>query len=84
MKPELRNKWVAGLLSGDYKQIRGLLRSHRGYCCIAVLMAVSEMSLSQLEKRGLFSAEMDKLFTEMNDIDQLSFDEIAYYIEDNL
>ncbi len=37
MKPEIKQKWVAALRSGKYKQGRGCLRRHDSYCCLGVL-----------------------------------------------
>lgn len=42
MKRELRDKWVAALRSGTYKQTtKGVLRMRRGgYCCLGVLCEI--------------------------------------------
>ena len=37
MNPELKQKWVAALRSGDYEQARGALGDGTGYCCLGVL-----------------------------------------------
>lgn len=37
MDRELKAKWVAALLSGDYSQTTGKLRRTDGYCCLGVL-----------------------------------------------
>lgn len=37
MDAELKSKWVAALRGGEYKQIRGSLRSESGFCCLGVL-----------------------------------------------
>lgn len=38
MKEEIKNKWVAALRSGEYKQGNGRLRdSANGFCCLGVL-----------------------------------------------
>jgi hypothetical protein len=43
MNPEVKAKWVAALRSGEYKQIQGRLHDEKGFCCLGVLCAVSEL-----------------------------------------
>lgn len=44
MKERVKDLWVEALLSGDYDQGRGYLRSDKGFCCLGVLcdLAVEE------------------------------------------
>ena len=38
MKPDIKEKWVTALRSGDYKQGKGRLRTVEGhFCCLGVL-----------------------------------------------
>jgi hypothetical protein len=37
MKPEIKNKWVAALRSGEYQQGLHNLKSNNQYCCLGVL-----------------------------------------------
>ena len=37
MNKEVKEKWVAALRSGKYKQTRGTLKDKTGYCCLGVL-----------------------------------------------
>jgi hypothetical protein len=37
MKPEIKEKWVTALRSGDYKQTASVLRDGKGFCCLGVL-----------------------------------------------
>jgi hypothetical protein len=37
MKPEIKQRWVEALRSGDYKQGRGYLLQSGEYCCLGVL-----------------------------------------------
>jgi len=40
MKPEVKERWIAALRSGDYQQTQGALvrtGDHGGYCCLGVL-----------------------------------------------
>lgn len=55
MKREIRDKWVAALRSGEYKQGTSVLRrSHPGgdtFCCLGVLCDLAE-------KEGIISSEI--------------------------
>lgn len=44
MKPEIKNKWLKALRSGDYKQTVGELHSSAsdGYCCLGVLCDIAK------------------------------------------
>ena|SRR6478736_5258237 len=42
MKTELKNKWVAALRSGEYKQGKEFLCKNDSYCCLGVLLAVDK------------------------------------------
>jgi hypothetical protein len=37
MKKQLRDKWIAALRGGKYKQAKGALRTDLGHCCMGVL-----------------------------------------------
>jgi hypothetical protein len=37
MKPEIKQRWVEALRSGQYRQGTGALRAHGHYCCLGVL-----------------------------------------------
>ena len=37
MKQEIKEKWVAALRSGEYRQTRSTLRDEKGFCCLGVL-----------------------------------------------
>jgi hypothetical protein len=37
MNPQVKEKWISALRSGDYQQGTGNLRSVSGYCCLGVL-----------------------------------------------
>jgi hypothetical protein len=37
MKADIKQKWVAALLSNEYEQTTGALRDGTGYCCLGVL-----------------------------------------------
>lgn len=43
MKPEVKEKWIAALRSGEYRQARGVLNDGQGgYCCLGVLCEVAK------------------------------------------
>ena len=37
MNPDVKQKWIAALRSGDYKQTREQLKRQNSYCCLGVL-----------------------------------------------
>ena len=37
MNPQIKQKWVDALRSGEYQQCRGYLRKEDGFCCLGVL-----------------------------------------------
>ena len=37
MNPQIKQKWVNALRSGDYQQGRNYLRTDNGFCCLGVL-----------------------------------------------
>ena len=51
MNPEVKEKWVEALRSGEYKQGTNYLRSHNDrFCCLGVLCDIAE-------KEGIVEAE---------------------------
>lgn len=88
MTKDLKQKWVDALRSGEYKQCQLSLKKDNKYCCLGVLACVSDPnfdfnsvdSYSVIRKLGMTDNQMQNFWT-MNDSDELSFDEIADYIE---
>jgi hypothetical protein len=37
MNPQIKQKWVSALRSGDYQQTKGRLRKEDKFCCLGVL-----------------------------------------------
>jgi len=37
MNPQIKQKWVDALRSGDYQQTKGRLHNEYGFCCLGVL-----------------------------------------------
>lgn len=90
MDAALKQKWVAALRSGKYKQHRGLLQDSGAYCCLGVMLVVGKKaSTLRLADYGqidviLGSEETRTKLTAMNDQEKLSFPEIADWIEANI
>jgi hypothetical protein len=49
MNPEVKQKWIAALRSGKYKQGTSWLRTNKGYCCLGVL---SDLLGASWESKG--------------------------------
>lgn len=97
---EFKEKWVAALRSGEYKQGTGYLKNGNCYCCLGVACVISGIPIEP-KQRFIYTADgipeliqgingvADDL-SRMNDGNQmqnarpLSFAEIANYIETNL
>ena len=51
---KLKAKWIKALLSGDYKQGKGILKNKKGeYCCLGVLADIC----GKLGKSNQFDTE---------------------------
>lgn len=37
MKPEIKQRWIQALRSGEYQQTKGTLHNDKGFCCLGVL-----------------------------------------------
>lgn len=42
MDNEIKTKWLASLRGGRYQQATGCLRDDKGFCCLGVLLDVSD------------------------------------------
>lgn len=42
MDKELRDRWIAALRSGNYKQTANVLKDDKGFCCLGVLLETRE------------------------------------------
>lgn len=98
MTKELKQQWIEALRSGEYKQIKNILKDEIGYCCLGVLCdiipdwTISEDGDSVVEL-GRYNTydKIEKILgvdsttlTTMNDDDGKTFAEIADYIEQNI
>jgi hypothetical protein len=89
----VRDRWIADLRSGKFKQGKGYLRiqasdNSYAHCCLGVLASqFADSPYGLYEKDGLtrFGGEIEQsTFTRMNDKLGYSFEEIADYIEENV
>lgn len=95
---DFKQKWVAALRSGEYKQGKYVLycRAIDSFCCIGVAGKIKGVSLEEME--GKSNPGSDKVYkscinlgdsfvrtlTLMNDYQGKSFSDIADWIEQNL
>lgn len=95
--PEQQAAWVANLRSGKFPQIRELMRTDDGNCCLGVLCATldipvhrrGELDPHQNHSDGsgytpvaqLIGMKLMETLQIKNDIDRLSFPNIADFIE---
>ena len=62
MNPKLKEKWVAALRSGKYKQGQFALKdAHNTYCCLGVLHEIADGSFDDLPENGLLPNTTAKL-----------------------
>jgi hypothetical protein len=61
LNEELKAKWIAALRSGEYTQIKGVLRgaNGEGHCCLGVLCEVAEMKLVRVGEDCHFNSVLD-------------------------
>ena len=61
--PAFKAKWVAALLSGDYKQTAGHLRDSAGFCCLGVACDISGQGTWELTgSSGIQGYRVDSCF----------------------
>jgi hypothetical protein len=88
MDPEIKTRWVEALRSGRYEQGRKALRFQGEYCCLGVLCALEGWptesdTTDPYQPIERLLGDYD-VFVKMNDVERLTFPEIADYIEANL
>ena len=93
MDKELRDRWVAALRSGRYKQGKWDLRDGDKFCCLGVLADLvdpegwegcSWNDCFVYVPSTILPEDKCRVLAVMNDHQSLSFSEIADYIERNL
>ena len=58
MKKRVKDLWIEALLSGEYKQTQGYLRTNEGFCCLGVLC-----DLANKEGVGRWGKEGEEIIT---------------------
>jgi hypothetical protein len=83
---EMLDDWTAALRSGEYEQTSKFLKKDGKHCCLGVACEVWDLDIKngyfELHRSGLDEDLMNAFIT-MNDNRQLSFSQIANYIEYN-
>jgi len=79
----LKEKWVDALNSGKYQQTTRTLSDEYGYCCLGVLNEIRGAYQNYDGIELLLGCDWGDLAT-MNDDKQMSFPEIASWIQENL
>ncbi len=54
MNPEIKERWLKALRSGEYKQARKQLRFHDHYCCLGVLCDLHSKETGTQWHRGSY------------------------------
>lgn len=61
MKKEIKERWVAALRSGNFRQAQGYLSKNGGYCCLGVLCELAaEDGVVEKGERDEFSTLYDE------------------------
>lgn len=55
MNKEIKEKWVAALRSGEYKQSSNRLRDNKGFCCLGVLCDIYIKETNNAEWTNLYN-----------------------------
>lgn len=71
MKPEIKQKWIEALRSGEYSQTEGKLHTPDGFCCLGVLTDLYLKETNQQwefhEKTGDITSDDYYTFEETDD-----------------
>ena len=88
LNPEIKEKWIAALRSGEYPQHRGAIYNsdRTAFCCLGVLhRIVQKGSLGETYEAANITTGTGLCgvndFVRMNDYEMLTFDQIADRIE---
>lgn len=80
MDSKLKADWIAALRSGEFKQCQYMLSNTRGeHCALGVLQRIAPTT----HIYRLVSTELWQSCADLNDIKQLSFPQIADWLESN-
>lgn len=87
MNQEVKDQWINALESGQYNQICGNFSAHhipKGRCALGVLRdLLPERRGPLLATSGLTEEQWSKIIM-LNDVERLTFPEIAIWIKENL
>ena len=87
MKPEIKQKWVSALRSGDYEQGSNWLYSGQGYCCLGVLCDIyakeNKESWQILDEDGELITE-EELSREPHSMDYFFFDDETEFLPESV
>lgn len=96
---EFKEKWIAALRSGEYKQGRCQLEREGKYCCLGVACVIADKNINIMNYQYIPEDNKEvpyllkgrdgdniivAILTNMNDQEMRSFTEIADWIEENL
>jgi len=60
MKYEIAKLWADTLSSGKYEQIRGYLKTNKGYCCLGVLCELAKEHGVPIKELKYYKFDLDK------------------------
>lgn len=91
MNKKLKRKWCSSLRGGTWNQIKGQYNdTERGRCALGVLMEIARAERGSSYEgfgnwsEGKIKAEDIRKITTMNDLEGMSFLDIADWIEKNV
>jgi len=83
MNAEIKEKWIAALVSGKYSQVKGKLRRDNGYCCLGVLCDIKEdgkWKLDITDSAYIYKEEQNFLPLEIQEWAELFSDDPHFYV----
>lgn len=87
MNPEIKQKWVNALRSGEYEQGDGKLYSGKGYCCLGVLCDLySKENNLKWEFRGddVIKTEDEIVPSQLQKCDYFYFDDESEFLPNSV
>ncbi len=87
MNPEIKQKWVDALRSGEYEQGNGKLYSGQGYCCLGVLCDLySKENNLKWEFRGddVIKTEDEVVPSQLQKCDYFYFDDESEFLPNSV
>jgi uncharacterized protein YeaC (DUF1315 family) len=87
MNPEIKQKWISALRSGEYEQGDGKLYSGQGYCCLGVLCDLySKENNLKWEFRGddTIKTEDEIVPSQLQKCDYFYFDDESEFLPESV